>query len=270
MGRIHKDGLGVDRHLHGFRFAPKALMIGRRMLTAPEGAALPDPVDVPALDQIPVFDQGSIGDCTGQAARTMTMVIVLKLTGQVVVLSAKFPYALTRDDEGTPLTEDSGCMIPDVYASLHVHGISTEALCPTLDDGVSYTQEPSDEAKADALERKGLLDYHCPDHHTIHASLAQGFPVNFGMTVFENMMSPEAAQSGEVLYPEPGEKVLGAHSVVARKFDGSKKVGNEVGAYLIRNSWSDGFGLKGEFWLPRRYIDEKLATDAMSLRAVGA
>jgi len=264
--RHHEDGLGVARHLQGLRFAPKVPMENRRLLAVPPNFALPDAVDNALFDQIPVYDQGQVGRCTGEATRTIVSMVVLKEIGRYIEFSADFPYAMTRLEEGTPLDEDSGCAIPDAMRGLCVRGICREEVWPTGD----FTAAPSDEAKADALLHKGLLFYHCPDVFTIRAALAQGFGVTIGMTVFENMMSPEAARSGLVLYPERGEKALGGHNVVIRSYDIHKQVGGEFGSLKCRGSWSEGCGIEGDFWVPIRYAAEGLMTDAESLRGVAA
>lgn len=265
--RICPDGRGVDRHLAGLRFAPKTPETNRRAMAAPPDFHLPDVADIPLYDSIPIKDQGRHGSCTGQAQSILKAALWLKKTGKLEIYSASFSYDMTRIEEGTPLTEDSGCAIPDVMRGDVQRGICREELWPSSSDAI-YTSEPTAEAKADAMAARLALYYHCPNNFTIRASIAQGFGVTIGISVFENMMSAHAAKFGEVLYPEPGEKVLGGHDVVIRGYDMHRKIGGEVGAYDLHNSWSLAWGLRGRFWLPMRYVDDQLATDAESPRGI--
>jgi hypothetical protein len=271
--RSVKDGLGVSRNLHGHRFAPQTPH--RRMLDAvamakagPPSGYLGKDLYLAEYDAIPVNDQGQVGDCTGQATRNVVAPIHLKKHGRFVLLSAMFSYSMTRIEEGTPLEEDSGCAIPDVVHGLEQRGICREEVWPTLDDGRQLTIEPSDEAKIDARDYLGLLSLHVPDDATIAACLAQGFAVSVGIGVPENMMSQKAAQTGEVVFPEPGERLLGGHNIAIIGREPSAMIGGRVGRYRCRNSWGDGWGLLGDLFFPIAFVDAGLATDGITVRDV--
>lgn len=232
------------------------------MLALRAGWVRPTFADAPIFDRIPIFDQGSVGDCTGQAQRRISSALTLRKTNQLAIYSAFFSYAMTRLADGTPLSEDSGCNIPDVQETWERVGICREELCPTVDDGVSYAREPSDEAKADAAQRKGLLYFHAPDLDTIIAAIVDGFGVSIGATVFENMMSEQAAKDGKVHYPVSGEKVEGGHDIVLRGWDADMTIGGFRGAFKFDNSWGDGWGDGGRGYLPGQYVIDGYATDA--------
>ena len=62
------------------------------------------------------------------------------------------------------------------------------------------------------------------------------------------------------------------HAVVAVGYDDKRKVRNRergvpesVGAFLIRNSWGEGWGEQGYGWLPYDYVRAGLAEDWWTL-----
>lgn len=267
MSRYVPDGLGVLRHLHGFRVAPKDPR--RLMRVGAPSADAETAVDVPVFDQIPIFDQGQVGRCTGEVQSRCSSALVLHQTGKLVLFSSMFMYAVSRDDEGTPLAEDSGCMIPDVQASWESHGI-----CPVdAWDSEDFTAEPPPEAKAAAAQYRGQLYYHCPDHATIHGALSQGFGVSIGIAVPESMMGMQCAADGVVHLPEPGERIVGGHDICLRAYRPDMVIDGTQGAYVADNSWGLGWGAevagrRGHIILPKAYVERGLATDAESPRSM--
>jgi len=97
----------------------------------------------------------------------------------------------------------------------------------------------------------------------IKQSLASSLPVMFGFRVFESIK--DAGKDGRIPYPTRGESVLGGHAVLTVGYDDGMKIGsgdNETtGAFLIRNSWGEGWGEKGYGWLPYEYLLGGLAED---------
>ena len=92
----------------------------------------------------------------------------------------------------------------------------------------------------------------------------------FGFTVYTSIS--QAATTGKMPYPTPGEKIVGGHAIVAVGYNDKMKIKNTnpqtvetTGALLIRNSWGTEWGNKGYGWLPYRYVLEELAIDWWSL-----
>ena len=61
--------------------------------------------------------------------------------------------------------------------------------------------------------------------------LSEGHPISFGFTIFESLMTKEAARTGVAKMPERGDKIIGGHAVLAVGYDDDKE------ALIVRNSW---------------------------------
>ena len=91
----------------------------------------------------------------------------------------------------------------------------------------------------------------------IQTVLASGYPISFGFTVYESFESDVGAD-GIVPMPQPSEKTLGGHAVVAV---GYKPIGRAL-YFECRNSWGPDWGDHGYFWLPAIYVTSRnLAQD---------
>jgi C1A family cysteine protease len=86
----------------------------------------------------------------------------------------------------------------------------------------------------------------------------------FGFTVYESFESPAVADTGMVPMPERGEQVVGGHCVIAYGFD------NATRRIRCRNSWGQGWGVGGDFFLPYSYFDAGLCSDFWTLNRIGA
>merc|ERR1712023_266794 len=92
-----------------------------------------------------------------------------------------------------------------------------------------------------------------------------GKPVVFGFTVYSSFESEEVASTGVMPMPQPDEKVLGGHAVMACGFDDEKQ------AVLVRNSWGKSWGEEGYFWMPYEFISNRdLADDFWMVETIDA
>jgi C1A family cysteine protease len=244
-----------------------------KLLVAPRGVQLAGSC-APVGTAVPVLDQLQLGSCTANAGAGVVMAYQERAGHPFVIPSVLAIYYLTRVNiEGQPADADNGAENRDVMKALARFGAPAGALWPY--DPSRFAQSPSPDALADGLQHRAELYIRLP---TLDANgvpsidvhrhcLAQGFGFTFGFQVPANMQTQEAADSGLVLYPEPGEAFDGGHAVWARAFDDEKRVGGERGAFLCRNSWSKDWGLGGDFWLPYRFFTDLLADDCWTLRA---
>lgn len=108
-----------------------------------------------------------------------------------------------------------------------------------------YAKKPTAACFTEAAKHK-VKSYQrlTPILETLKGCLASGFPFVFGFTVYQSFESQQVAQTGIMPMPAPSEKVVGGHAVLAVGYDDSTQ------HFIVRNSWGDGWGLKGYFMMP--------------------
>lgn len=202
----------------------------------------------------PVEDQGSLGSCTGNAS-TSALEIVLDTQ---VSLSRLMAYYNAREIDGT-VNEDAGAYIRSAIKGLMKVGASSEDIWPYII--TRFNKRPSSAAYRQAQDLIAILkNYNYMRVTTldqVKQSLADRVPVVFGFAVPESFQSLSGSYTLKL--PRPTEGFLGGHAVVAVGYNDRVKV-----PYIwVRNSWGDGWGLKGYFkmtqdWFTdnRRLVDD--------------
>lgn len=175
--------------------------------------------------------------------------------------SRLFIYYNERAMEGT-INEDSGAAIRDGVKSVNVNGVCKETLCPYVVS--AFTMKPSPQAYAEAILHK-TIQYASVNNLAINdlkACLAGGFPFVFGFQVYASFESNAVATTGIMPMPKSREKNLGGHAVICVGYNDAKK------AFLVRNSWGTGWGLKGYFWMPYAYMTSNKVSDCWTIKSV--
>jgi C1A family cysteine protease len=218
----------------------------RDHLYAALGNPLPGKVDLSNRCP-PVFDQGQIGSCTGNALSAAVGFLHTGLIG-----SRLFIYYNERAIEGT-VRSDSGAVIRDGVKSLGKLGVCDETLWPYVP--ARFRRKPS--AKCYTQAKKHLVSEYVrlQSLDDMLDCLAAGFPFVFGFTVYEAFESDAVARTGVLNMPKKGEQVLGGHAVLA--------VGYDLAAerLLVRNSWGADWGQHGYFTMPFGYVRSRNLSD---------
>ncbi len=229
-------------------------------LKTPRGssATLPDLVDLRPM-MPPVYDQKNLGSCTANSIAAMIQYDEIKEgKPSPLVPSRLFIYYNERDMEGT-IGEDSGAQIRDGIKTLNTLGFCNEDLWPYVEN--KFTDKPSQECYDFA--KKEIITQYARIPQTalaLKARLALGFPIAFGFTVFDSFESEEVARTGVVPMPQKDEGVCGGHAVLMCGYDSKKQL------FLVRNSWSENWGVGGYFWLPEKFVlNPNLSNDFWSL-----
>jgi C1A family cysteine protease len=224
-------------------------------------SALPPSTDL--RPQCPaVYDQGMLGSCTANAIGGAIEFDRLKQKLTDFVPSRLFIYYNERVIEGT-VYSDSGAQIRDGIKSVASQGVCPEPEWPY--DITKFTQKPPAKAYADAVtDRAVSYQSLIQDLNQMKGCLASGYPFVFGFTVYESFESAAVAQSGHAPLPEPRERAIGGHAVMAVGYEDSHQ------RFILRNSWGSGWGMDGYFTLPYAYlIQSVLSSDFWTIRIVG-
>lgn len=173
--------------------------------------------------RVPVFDQGSLGSCTGNAA-----------AGLLGTDSAARPGL-------TSVTVDAtGLRLVDEDFAVGIYSLATQL------DAFAGTYPPDDTGSsglgaAKALKRLGLATgyRHAFSVNGLRTALQAG-PVMVGIKWLESMFSTDPEGFVTV---DRSSAVAGGHEFVVSAWDAPGD------RYRIDNSWAEGWGLNGRAWL---------------------
>jgi|WetSurMetagenome_2_1015567.scaffolds.fasta_scaffold295367_1 C1A family cysteine protease len=216
----------------------------------------------------PIEDQGDLGSCTANAGVGVLEYFQRRAFGKHLDASRLFLYKVTRNLLG--VTGDAGAELRTTMKAMVLFGVPPENYWPYKTE--SFDDEPQAFCYAFAQSYKTTKYFRLdpPGQDTVKTlmavkkSLAAGLPPMFGFTVYSSMPVVGDA-TGDIPFPGPGDAMDGGHAVVAVGYDDSKKVGDDTGALIIRNSWGTDWGDQGYGWLPYSYVLRGLAVDFWTL-----
>ena len=188
-----------------------------------------------------IENQGSLGSCTGQSIAG-AIELLNKRNGNPTDVSRLFIYSYERLMLGT-INYDSGAYIRDGIKATNKYGASLERYWPY--DIKRFKQEPINEAKIDAQQRKVTRYERVLNFNGCIDALSNGYPVVMGFRVYDSFMTASVAKTGNMPYPNTKrERLLGGHAVLLVGYNQTKKM------FIARNSWGTGWGDKGYFYMP--------------------
>jgi C1A family cysteine protease len=224
----------------------------------PVPAVLPPAVDLRPLCSA-VEDQGQLGSCTANALVGALEFLEKKDKVLFTDLSRLFIYYNERVIEHS-VDSDSGAMLRDGIKTLKKDGVCHEKRWP-YNIG-KFAVKPTLTCYREALDHQITSYFRILTLDQMRTCLAEGFPFVFGFSVYESFETQEVAKSGMVPMPQPGERLLGGHAVLAVGYhDADQRL-------LVRNSWGTGWGQQGYFTLPYNYVaNRNLSDDFWTIRA---
>lgn len=216
-----------------------------------------------------VYDQGQLGSCVGNAvafACHFDLLNKFQSGGKINPFrpSRLYIYYYGRTIEGTT-SVDAGLEIRDGVKAVNAYGIPSEDIW--LYDIAKFTTEPTLESQTWA-KKLSAFAYQRVDNTSragIITALKLGFPVVFGMTVFDSFLSDEVAQTGIVAIPVATESVAGGHAMAI--------VGYHAGfdCFIVRNSWGSSWGQGGYCRIPATYlVNPSMADDFWIISSLAA
>jgi hypothetical protein len=180
----------------------------------------------------PIFDQGNLGSCTGNAAAGLVATDFRDRTGLTSV---------TINDEVLPVDEDFAVRLYSLATQLD----EFDGAYPPDDTGSSGL------GAAKALKKVGLsTGYTHAFSLTALLSALQAGPVMVGTVWLESMFEVDA--DGYVTVDRKSS-VAGGHEFVLSAYD----IGRQ--ALRIDNSWGDSWGVRGSAWLTQADMQWLLA-----------
>lgn len=222
----------------------------------------------------PVGRQGTINSCTAFTAAALLAYFERRTFDRVYQPSPLFLYKVER--MLLHQTGDRGAFLRIAMKALRAFGAPPESEWPY--DVRYYEVEPPAFVYALAANYKTTAYYRLDPPGTtreallaaIRSSLAREVPVMFGFALY-----PSSEQSytngGALPFPEPVERPVGLHALVAAGYDDGKVIVNRfggtttTGALRVRNSWGPEWGDGGYGWLPYDYVLRGYASDWWSL-----
>lgn len=238
--------------------------------SAPHEHMLNLPSSVDLTSNMPeVYDQGDLGSCTANAVAAAVEYERMKQSFEKTMPSRLFIYYHERALEGT-INSDSGAQIRDGIKTIATKGVCPEEEWPY--DISKFTVCPSPQCYADALKELATIYSAVPQDLTqLKSVLAEGYPIAFGIAIFESFESEEVANTGIVPMPNFNESCLGGHAVLIVGFDDASQ------SFKVRNSWGTGWGIPdsetgigtGYFTLPYSYVlNAGLASDFWVIKLI--
>lgn len=203
-----------------------------------------------------IYDQGQLGSCVANMAAGMFRYVLQRNNQPDFNPSRLFEYYNARADK----SQDTGTSIREGMKALNKFGLCAESSWPY--DIRKFTLEPPAEAfKEGELHQSIIYERIFPvTKQAIKDAIYNGYPVGYGMILYESFMSDSVAMSGMVPIPKRcREHEIGGHAKWIIDYD-------ERGVLEV-NSWGEKWGYLGFCVVPWEYIlNEKLCTDFWVLK----
>jgi C1A family cysteine protease len=234
---------------------------------------LPASVDLRPQFTFAPYDQGRIGSCTANAIAAAIQFDRAKTHKTPDFTPSRlFIYFNERALEHS-IPSDAGAMIRDGIKSVAKQGACKETTWAYDDtpadpdtqlfpSGAKAGQKPLDAAYHEAEAYRAMAYFRVQQSLAqMRGCLADGFPLIFGFSVYENLY--DASGNPVSVLPMPQGSQLGGHAVLAVGYDDTKRL------FTIRNSWGTGVQDHGYFYMPYSYAtDPSLADDLWTLRGM--
>jgi len=208
----------------------------------------------------PIENQGRLGSCTAQAVVGMAEYMERRFYNRHIDGSRLFTYKMARQLDG--FHGDTGAYIRTAMKAMRLFGSPPERYWTYDIDKFDVDPPPFvfslgqnwQSISYYRLDISGRSRQQCLD---LMKCLTMAYrPVVLGFMVYS-----WGNDQGEFPMPQSGQRPYGGHAVMVCGYDDGRKIGNDVGALLIRNSWGTGWGDKGYGWLPYGYILKYLSSD---------
>jgi C1A family cysteine protease len=224
--------------------------------------SFPNKVDLretyPQLREM-VYDQSNLGACTAFGISSLCEFLQIKDNIQPYEeLSKLFLYYEERALEGT-LRRDNGAMIRSGMKVLNKKGCCNSELWQYRIS--RFRVKPPKACYLDAETHQSKEYFRIITLTDMLQCLSDGYPFTGGISVYQGF--EDVGKDGIIPYPKRTEKPLGGHCVSFFGYDKEKEL------FLGKNSWSKDWGENGWFYIPFKYLANRLlASDFWTLRTM--
>ena len=225
---------------------------------------LPSKVDL-RDEHPPIYNQGKLGSCTAHAIATAYQFCEKKEGNKENFMPSRLFIYYNERKVDDNLEKDAGGSIRDGIKSINCEGVCSESIWKY--DITKFRENPPKECYQKAVGHQSLEYFRILQCSAqIKQALNSGYPIIFGMSVFDSFISDEVTQTGMIPMPKDDEKLLGGHAVLLVGYD------DEESIWICRNSFGEEWGDKGHFYLPYEFLlkDKKFATDFWMIKKKNA
>ena len=151
---------------------------------------------------------------------------------------------------------DNGGNLLGTTQAVSLYGACDEKLWP-YNINKQSTQPPMESYNKAIFPTSSWLNVK-PDINSMKTCLANGLTFMAGIMLYNSFMTNSVATSGMVPMPTILDKTIGGHAVMCVGYTSI----NGSNYWIMRNSWGTGWGDKGYFYLPEKYLlTPSLVTD---------
>jgi C1A family cysteine protease len=242
----HGQGVAIAGEVRSFGFdwerAARTRQVGPRAIPP---ATAPAAADHRKLCSA-VANQGKLQSCTAFAMGKGLREFNMRRNGErPSALSPLWLYYRQREHMGQDyVAKDSGSTLSEAAWVMLNKGCAVESSWPyqAPQFAVAPTAEADDSAKRWRIRRPQWLS----GWDEAKPFVGNGQAVAFGFKAYESLK--KVGPDGVMPMPRPDERLLGGHAVLAVGYDDAKQL------VICRNSWGEGFGDHGYFYMPYAFI----------------
>jgi len=195
-----------------------------------------------------ILNQGGLASCVANQISNALKYCLIKDKLNTVQPSRLFIYYYGRVLHNFPADQDTGLSIRVGIQAVAKFGACKEPTWPY--DIPQFKVKPNDVALKEAILTIPKFQYVSIQNSIDHlkSALMNGYPIVFGLSIFESFCYENTWKTGNVPIPKPNEKSLGGHCVALYGWS------DEIQSFVVMNSWGTMYGIKGWCYLPYRVV----------------
>lgn len=195
----------------------------------------------------PVENQTTTSSCVAHGIVGNLEMLEMEANTNFYDISRLFIYYNTRMIRGIEDT-DGGAYIRDGIKSLVRYGYCSEKLWGFDENYVNDkpNKKSYKEAKKHLIkEYRRILNI-----NDIIKCIVSGYPVVFGIPLYESFETKKVAKTGRISIPKKKERLIGGHCMLVIGYNMKTKL------FMVRNSWGVKWGDKGNCYIPFKYMEQ--------------